>query len=64
METEEQIAKILLENKFLVEELRKLKLLHDDAVRANQNLKFQLIQMHEKLNLKKQYDDFDFDGRC
>jgi hypothetical protein len=61
--TEEHIRMILAENKFLQAELRKLKALLDDTVRTNQDLKYQLIELHNTLKLKKEIDDID-DGRC
>ena len=61
--TEEHIRMVMAENKFLQAELRKLKALLDDTVRTNQDLKYQLIQLHNEAQAKKQIDDID-NGRC
>jgi chromosome segregation ATPase len=68
--TEDAIKALLAERTFLESQNHKLATIIRqqeeqimDLRMANQDLKFQLSELHEKLNLKDQIDQID-DGRC
>ena len=67
---EDIIKTLMAERTFLESQLRKLAgIIHiqeediADLRSVNQDLKFQLTQKHEQLNLKNEIDQID-DGRC
>jgi len=67
---EDVIKTLIAEKAFLEAQLRKLAgIIHSqeeqiaDLRMANQDLKYQLAQKHEQLNLKNEIDNID-DGRC
>jgi TolA-binding protein len=68
--SDEVIKTLMAERTFLESQLRKLTgIIHRqeeeiaDLRSVNQDLKFQLTQKHEQLNLKNEIDQID-DGRC
>ena len=68
--SEDIIKTLMAERTFLESQLRKLAgIIHiqeediADLRSVNQDLKFQLTQKHEQLNLKNEIDQID-DGRC
>ena len=67
---EDVVKTLIAEKAFLEAQLRKLAgIIHNqeeqiaDLRMANQDLKYQLAQKHEQLNLKNEIDNID-DGRC
>ena len=68
--SDEVIKTLMAERTFLESQLRKLSgIIHiqeediADLRSVNQDLKYQLTQKHEQLNLKNEIDQID-DGRC